>query len=35
MHIKRIEEQYLNSFEKDVNEFADNNMEINRDYYDT
>ena len=30
-----LEEQYMNSFVKDVNEFSDNNIEINRDYYDT
>ena len=33
-NIFEFEEQYLNSFAKEVNEFADNNMEINRDYYD-
>ena len=33
-NIFESEEQYLNSFAKEMNEFADNNMEINRDYYD-
>ena len=33
-NIFEFEEQYLNSFAKEMNEFADNNMEINRDYYD-
>ena len=30
-----FEDQYINSFVKDINEFSDNNIEINRDNFDT